>query len=119
MISLDRVPAEEPPLPLALHLPYEFVTAGRVCVISGVAFRDAAKFRTDFDCPKPCRTLFLELESPDSRIELRQKGNALYAPNGGTRSIAAAKGRVARWVYNVSVDKRYSLLAACEASREA
>jgi hypothetical protein len=118
MLSLDRLPADESPLPLAVHLPYEFVTAGRACVISGVAFPEPKKFRSDFACPRPCRTLFLDLRSSDPRVEMRQKGNALYAGNGGTSLISSAAGRVARWVYDLSVDKAYSLFASSETSHE-
>jgi hypothetical protein len=110
MISADRLPDGPTALPLAMHVPYEFVTSGRICSISGVPFPDHKKFLVDFSCPKPCRDFYLDLQDASVAGGMRQKGNTLYARNGGTSLLTADNAWVARWVYDLSVDKTYSLL---------
>lgn len=114
MLEVDRLPAETLPMPCAVHLPFEFVASGRICAPSGVSFPDRKKFLVDFACPKPCRQFYLELDDPACRSSLRQKGNTLYAPNGMQKRWREAPW-VARWVYDLSVDKSLSVLAPLEA----
>jgi hypothetical protein len=110
MISADRLPDGPTALPLAMHVPYEFVTSGRICSISGVPFPDPKKFLVDFSCPKPCRDFYLDLKDASIAGGMRQKGNTLYARNGGQSLLTADNAWVARWVYDLSVDKAFSLL---------
>jgi hypothetical protein len=112
MISADRLPDDPTTLPLAMHLPYEFVTTGRICSISGVPFPDHKKFLVDFSCPKPCRDFYLDLQDASVQGSMRQKGNTLYAHNGGETLLRPENGWVARWIYDLSIDKTYSLLQA-------
>lgn len=112
MASADRLPDGPSPLPLALHVPYEFVTSGRICAVSGVPFpEEPRKFLVDFHCPKPCRDFSLRLHDPSHAQPLWQKGNTLYAENGGAALLSEAAGRVDRWVYDLSIDRERTLLA--------
>lgn len=111
MISADRLPDGPSPLPLALHVPFEFVTSGRICAVSGLPFVDEPrKFLSDFHCPRPCRDFSLRLADPSVRAPLWQKGNTLYA--GNDDAVGAADGRVARWVYDLSIDREGVLVPA-------
>lgn len=112
MIAADRLPDGPTALSLAMHLPYEFVTTGRICSISGVPFPEPKKFLVDFSCPKPCRDFYLDLQDTSVPGGMRQKGNTLYARNGGDSLLTADNAWVARWVYDLSVDKTLSLLQA-------
>lgn len=105
MLSADRLPDGPSPLPLALHVPFEFVTSGRICAVSGLPYaEEPRKFLSDFHCPRPCRDFSLRLADPSVGQPLWQKGNTLYASNGEALA-AAAEGRVARWVYDLSIDR--------------
>lgn len=113
MISADRLPDGPSPLPLALHVPFEFVTSGRICAVSGLPYaEEPRKFLSDFHCPRPCRDFSLRLADPSVRTPLWQKGNTLYAPNDEGVDRAAAAGRVARWVYDLSIDREGVLVPA-------
>ena len=111
LISADRLPDGPSALPLALHVPYEFVTSGRMCAVSGIPFPEPKKFLSDFSCPKPCRDFSLRLHDPSVAQPMWQKGNTLYAENGGVATIAGGLGRVARFVYDLSTDRGGILLA--------
>ena len=112
MISADRLPDGPTALPLALHVPFEFVTSGRICAVSGLPYQDEPrKFLSDFHCPRPCRDFSLRLHDPSVRTPLWQKGNTLYAPNDAV-AAAEAEGRVARWVYDLSIDREGLLVPA-------
>jgi hypothetical protein len=112
MISADRLPDSPTALPLAMHVPYEFVTTGRICSVSGVPFPETKKFLVDFSCPKPCRDFYLDLQDASVKGGMRQKGNTLYGRNGGESLLTAGNAWVARWVYDLSIDKQLSLLQA-------
>lgn len=111
LISADRLPDIETALPLAMHVPFEFVTSGRICSISGVPFPQQRKFLVDFSCPKPCREFYLDLKDASVKGFIRQKGNTLFAENGGLALLEKAEHWVKRWVYDLSIDKKLSLLA--------
>jgi hypothetical protein len=113
MISADRLPDGPSALPLALHVPFEFVTSGRICAVSGVPYPEPSrKFLVDFHCPRPCRDFSLRLADPSCKDVLWQKGNTLHGPNGGAGLVAEAEGRVDRWVYDLSIDRERTLLRA-------
>lgn len=110
MASADRLPDGPSALPLALHVPFEFVTSGRICAVSGIPFPEPRKFLVDFHCPRPCRDFSLKLHDPSHGKPLWQKGNTLYADNGGAALLLEAAGRVDRWVYDLSIDRARTML---------
>lgn len=113
LISADRLPDGPTALPLALHVPFEFVTSGRICAVSGLPYvEEPRKFLSDFHCPRPCRDFSLRLHDPSVRTPLWQKGNTLYAPNAEVVGALEAEGRVARWVYDLSIDREGVLVPA-------
>jgi hypothetical protein len=114
MVSMDGLPEGGIAASLAVHLPYEFVTSGRACAISGVSFPPPRKFLVDFVCPKPCREFHLELFAETIPTRMRQVGNTLFRFNGGGDLVSRGAARVDRWVYDLSVDGDFLGLAAVE-----
>ena len=106
MVTADS-PAAAAGFDLAMVLPFQFVSSGRICLIGATSLESGQRFSLAAPCRRECRDFMLDLRTPD--WHLVQKGNTLFAPwrpeqVAGVRA-ALEGGRVARFVYASGVDR--------------
>jgi hypothetical protein len=102
-LEADPVPqglagAPDPGLPLALHVPWSYVTSGRACVTRELVEGTAAA-RGGEPCPIWCRHRYVLSDQATRGVPVIQKGNAVYQEN--TRHLGLVPEALrdgARWV---------------------
>lgn len=104
--------AEPGEFDLAVVLPYQFVSSGRICLIGATSLDTSRRFSLEAPCQRECRDFMLDLRTPD--LHLVQKGNTVFAPWRAEQlprlAAALAAGRVRRVVYASGVDRDRLLL---------
>lgn len=84
--------------PVALHVPWTYVTSGRSCVTRALV-EGASPTSPESPCPRYCLTRYVLADQPRPTAPLVQKGNAVYQENVAVLSeVPDALLSAARWV---------------------
>jgi hypothetical protein len=85
-VEMDNLPqdaAYDSPLPLAVYLPFGFISTSRVCMAAGLHYRKADKFQPGAPCRHECQTHLVEYAYTNSPFANRDqkfylKGNTYF-----------------------------------------
>lgn len=97
-VEVELVPqglhcAPDNPLPIALHLPWTYITGGGQCPVA-VLQESGGTTR----CTRRCRTTVVETVFPTPTWPLRQAGHTVFSPMVSLLKGYAALPRIDRWV---------------------
>ena len=85
-VEMDNLPqgaAYESPLPLAVYLPFGFISTSRICMAAGLHYRKTDKFQPGAPCRHQCQTHLVEYTYTNSPFTNRDqkfflKGNTYF-----------------------------------------
>jgi hypothetical protein len=110
-VEMDNLPqgaSYDSPLPLAVYLPFGFISTSRVCMAAGLHYRKSDKFQPGAPCRHQCQTHLVDYTYTNSPFVNRDqkfylKGNTYFYTHTEhmLESLLeqAAAGRVARLVF--------------------
>lgn len=78
---------------LAIHLPYCYMTMGRICEYASIHKEIDQKFRPNMECHKECMENFIEYDLQDERRWIRV-GRAIYFKNEEIKLINGLANRI-------------------------
>src|SRR5262245_31227026 len=110
-VEMDNLPQGaicDSPLPLAVYLPFGFISTSRICMAAGLQYRKTDKFQPGAPCRHQCQTHLVEYSYTNSPFPNRDqkfylKGNTYFYTHTERMLEAlltqAAAGRVDRLVF--------------------
>jgi hypothetical protein len=108
MDNLPQGAVYDSPLPIAVYLPFGFISTSRVCMAAGLHYRKTDKFQPGAPCRHQCQTHLVEYAYTNSPFPNRDqkfylKGNTYFYTHTEhmleSLLVEAAAGRVDRLVF--------------------